>query len=85
MKYIDSHCHLYKFNEIEIKRILKNKDIIKDITQKEVIPTIFVGKPVQKEAIYKKRNIVHKIRQHLVRYPYLYSIAARSYKRFFKA
>jgi len=28
MKYIDSHCHLYKFNEIEIKRILKNKDII---------------------------------------------------------
>jgi TatD DNase family protein len=28
MKYIDSHCHLYKFNEIEIKRIIKNKDII---------------------------------------------------------
>jgi len=27
MKYIDSHCHLYKFNEIEIKRIIKNKDI----------------------------------------------------------
>jgi TatD DNase family protein len=28
MKYIDSHCHLYKFNEIEIKRIIRNKDII---------------------------------------------------------
>ncbi|MFP3131753.1 MAG: TatD family hydrolase [Candidatus Nanopusillus sp.] len=28
MKYIDSHCHLYKFNEIEIKRITKDKDII---------------------------------------------------------
>jgi len=28
MKYIDSHCHLYKFNEIEIKRITRNKDII---------------------------------------------------------
>ena len=28
MKYIDSHCHLYKFNEIEIKRIIKNKDIV---------------------------------------------------------
>jgi len=28
MKYIDSHCHLYKFNEIEIKRIIKNKDTI---------------------------------------------------------
>jgi len=28
MKYIDSHCHLYKFNEIEIKRIIKDKDII---------------------------------------------------------
>jgi TatD DNase family protein len=28
MKYIDSHCHLYKFNEIEIKRIIKNRDII---------------------------------------------------------
>jgi TatD DNase family protein len=28
MKYVDSHCHLYKFNEIEIKRIIKNKDII---------------------------------------------------------
>jgi TatD DNase family protein len=28
MRYIDSHCHLYKFNEIEIKRIIKNKDII---------------------------------------------------------
>ncbi|EOD42412.1 Mg-dependent DNase [Candidatus Nanobsidianus stetteri] len=27
MRYIDSHCHLYKFNEIEIKRIIKNKDI----------------------------------------------------------
>jgi len=27
MKYIDSHCHLYKFNEIEIKRIIKDKDI----------------------------------------------------------
>ena len=27
MKYIDSHCHLYKFNEIEIKRIIKNKDM----------------------------------------------------------
>jgi hypothetical protein len=67
-----------------VRNIIKNKDIIKDITQKEVIPTIFVGKPVQKEAIYKKRNIVHKIRQHLVRYPYLYSIAARSYKRFSK-
>jgi Glycosyltransferase len=67
-----------------VRNIIKNKDIIKDITQKEVIPTIFVGKPVQKEAIYKKRNIVHKVRQHLVRYPYLYSIAARSYKRFSK-
>jgi len=67
-----------------VRNIIKNKDIIQDITQKEVIPTIFVGKPVQKEAIYKKRNIVHKVRQHLVRYPYLYSIAARSYKRFSK-
>ena len=28
MKYIDSHCHLYKFNEIERKRIIRNKDII---------------------------------------------------------
>jgi len=28
MKYVDSHCHLYKFNEIEIKRIIKDKDII---------------------------------------------------------
>jgi TatD DNase family protein len=28
MKYIDSHCHLYKFNEIEIKRIIRNKEII---------------------------------------------------------
>jgi TatD DNase family protein len=28
MKYVDSHCHLYKFNEIEIKRIIKNRDII---------------------------------------------------------
>ncbi len=28
MKYVDSHCHLYKFNEIEIKRIIKNKDMI---------------------------------------------------------
>jgi len=28
MKYVDSHCHLYKFNEIEIKRITKDKDII---------------------------------------------------------
>ncbi|MFZ8800724.1 MAG: TatD family hydrolase [Candidatus Nanopusillus sp.] len=28
MKYIDSHCHLYKFNETEIKRIIKNRDII---------------------------------------------------------
>jgi Glycosyl transferases group 1. len=67
-----------------VRNIIKNKNIIKDITNKEVIPTIFVGKPVQKDAIYKKRNIVHKIRQHLVRYPYLYSIAARSYKRFSK-
>ncbi|MFP3256452.1 MAG: TatD family hydrolase [Candidatus Nanopusillus acidilobi] len=28
MKYVDSHCHLYKFNEIESKRIIRNKDII---------------------------------------------------------
>jgi len=28
MKYIDSHCHLYKFNEIEIKRIIKGEAII---------------------------------------------------------
>jgi hypothetical protein len=67
-----------------VRNIIKNKDIIQDITQKEVIPTIFVGKPVQKEAIHRKRDIVLKIRQYLVRYPYLYSIAARSYKRFSK-
>jgi len=67
-----------------VRNIIKNKDIIKDITNKEVIPTIFVGKPVQKEAIHRKRDIVLKVRQYLVRYPYLYSIAARSYKRFSK-
>ena len=39
-----------------VRNIIKNKDIIKDITQKEVIPTIFAGKPVQKEAIYKKKS-----------------------------
>jgi len=66
------------------KKYNKNKDIIKDITNKEVIPTIFVGKPVQKEAIHRKRDIVLKVRQYLIRYPYLYSIAARSYKRFSK-
>jgi len=37
-----------------VRNIIKNKYIIKDITNKEVIPTIFVGKPVQKDAIYKK-------------------------------
>jgi hypothetical protein len=39
-----------------VKNIIKNKDIIKDITQKEVIPTIFVGFSLYLQGIETAQN-----------------------------